>query len=225
MEVTCEHCKAKLNVPDEKIPKDQIIKIGCPKCKNKITIDTREHAEGKTPQAEGAEESGKGLEEKADGYGELSDDQDLGFLEEGTKLALVMESNSDLSQRFQKAVEELGYKYIPSPNTRDAISKMRLYHFDLVLLAEGFDGQKLEYSPILNYINHLSMSVRRRIFLALVGDKFKTMDNMMAFAMSANLVMSQNDMEKVTAILKKAISDNDRFYKIFFDSLAELGRA
>ena len=40
MEVTCSQCKKKLNVPDEKIPKDQAIRINCPKCKNKITIDS-----------------------------------------------------------------------------------------------------------------------------------------------------------------------------------------
>ena len=35
MEVSCAQCNTKLNVPDEKIPKDQMIRINCPKCKNK----------------------------------------------------------------------------------------------------------------------------------------------------------------------------------------------
>ena len=38
MEVHCKQCNAKLSIPDEKIPKDQRIKISCPKCKNKITL-------------------------------------------------------------------------------------------------------------------------------------------------------------------------------------------
>ena len=41
METTCEHCKAKLNIPDEKIPKNKTVKIACPKCKKKITLSAK----------------------------------------------------------------------------------------------------------------------------------------------------------------------------------------
>jgi hypothetical protein len=51
------------------------------------------------------------------------------------------------------------------------------------------------------------------------------MDNMMTFAMSANLVINPADLDKLQAVLKKAISENDRFYKVFMDTLKDLGRA
>jgi predicted Zn finger-like uncharacterized protein len=41
MEITCSQCNTKLNVPDDRIPKDQAVKINCPKCKNRITLDMR----------------------------------------------------------------------------------------------------------------------------------------------------------------------------------------
>ena len=91
--------------------------------------------------------------------------------------------------------------------------------------AEGFDNQPLDHSVIVNYLNRLSMSVRRRIFLALISDSFKTMDNMMAFAMSANVVINSKDVEKLHLISKKAISENERFYKVFLDTLVETGKA
>ena len=93
------------------------------------------------------------------------------------------------------------------------------------MVADGFDGQEVAKSPILNYLNRVSMSVRRRIFLALLSDKFKTMDNMMALALSANVVISIKDTEKLVPILKKAISDNDKFYKVFMDTMTEVGKA
>ena len=40
MEITCEHCEVTLNIPDEKIPEGQVVRISCPKCKSKISIDT-----------------------------------------------------------------------------------------------------------------------------------------------------------------------------------------
>ena len=68
---------------------------------------------------------------------------------------------------------------------------MRFHHFDLVFLSDGFDERKLASSPILIYLNHLSIAVRRQMFLVLMDDQLKTMDNMMAFAMSANAVVNK----------------------------------
>jgi hypothetical protein len=114
---------------------------------------------------------------------------------------------------------------VEADGTRDAIGKMRFHVFDLVLLAEGFDGQPLAHSPIINSLNHAPMSVRRRIFLSLLGDQFTSMDKMMAFAMSANVVIGTSDMDKLAKVLQKAISENHRFYKVFNDCLKETGRA
>jgi predicted Zn finger-like uncharacterized protein len=211
MEVVCEHCQAKLNIPDEKIPRDQAVKINCPKCGSKVTVGPRGGGSGEK-------------EERAYDYSDYSDDEALGFYEEGTKLALVMAGGEVASATLKAAGEELGYTCVETSNTRDAIGKMRFHHFDLLILSEGFDGQSLNNSPILNYLNHVPMSVRRRMFVALVSEQFKTMDNMMAFAMSANTVISGKDLDKMAVILKKAITENEKFYKVFMDALIETGK-
>jgi hypothetical protein len=61
--------------------------------------------------------------------------------------------------------------------------------------------------------------------LALISDNFKTMDNMMAFAMSANVVINTKDLQKLHLILKKSVSENERFYKVFMDTMVETGKA
>jgi hypothetical protein len=238
MEVICEQCKTKLNIPDEKLPKDQVVKIGCPKCKNRVTVDTRPAREtapsGQLPEdLEGTgkfhlkfiEPKREKLPEQGYGYSDYSDDKALEFYEEGTKLALIMGHDPEQGQKIKAFVDELGYRGIVTPNTRDAIGKMRFHHFDLVLLSEGFDGQPLDNSPILNHMNRLPISVRRRVFLVLLGENFKSMDNMMAFSMSANAVVSTKDMDKLGPMLRRAIADNEKFYKVFMDTLAQMGKA
>jgi predicted Zn finger-like uncharacterized protein len=233
MEVTCEHCNTKLNIPDEKIPKGQVVKFTCPKCKEKISLDTRQEATEKPSPAETGElqpdsVASKGAAEKEEGgygYQDYSDDKALDFFEEGTKLALVMEGDDGRAQKVKRAVEELGYQYVPTSSTRDATGKLRFHHFDLIIISDGFDGQQLEQSPILNYLNRMGMTVRRRIFVALLGDKFKTKDDMMTFAMSANVVINNKDMDRMGAILKKAITENEKFYKVYTDLLVETGKA
>lgn len=237
MEVICEHCDAKLNIPDEKVPKDQVVRITCPKCKGKIILDTRKTEPAPSPE-EGQEldETGKfhlkfvekkppmESTEEAYGYSDYSSDQEMVFFEEGTRLALSMVDNPEREEFVKKAIEQLNYKYIATPNIRDAIGKLRFHHFDLIILMDGFDGQPLEKSALINFINRLSMSVRRRIFLVLLSDQFKTMDDMMAYAMSANVVISTSDVDKLHLILKKAISENERFYKVYTDTLLEIGK-
>jgi hypothetical protein len=102
---------------------------------------------------------------------------------------------------------------------------MRFHLFDLVILSDGFDGIEFGQSPIRQHLNRLSMSVRRRMFVALIGDTFNTIDHMMAFALSANLVINRKDLDRLTSILKIAISESQKFYKVYMDTLAEIRKA
>jgi predicted Zn finger-like uncharacterized protein len=215
MEITCDSCKTKLNVPDEKVPPDQQVTVACPKCKEKLTLGPKT---SKNPQS--TPESNTGAEEPLG-----SDEDALEFYDDGAKLALVAENNPDLLEKLKESVEDAGYKVVSVENTGEAISKMRFHTFHLVIISDDFDGIELAQSPVLQYLNHLSMTIRRRMFVALIGDSFNTMDHMTAFAMSANLVVGRRDADKMTGILKNAIADNEKFYKIFMDMLVQVGRS
>jgi predicted Zn finger-like uncharacterized protein len=232
MEVTCGQCKARFSIPDDKVPKDRTVKLNCPKCKGKISLGAealeqppKANETGEVPLTMSNPTAGRKPPEDSYGYEDFTSDQALDFFEEGIKLTLIMPNSSMNEDHLRAGLELIGYKCIPTPNTRDAIGKLRFHNFDLIILADGFDSQPLDHSVIVNYLNRLSMSVRRKIFLALISDNFKTMDNMMAFAMSANVVINTKDIQKLHLILKKAVSENERFYKIFMDTMVETGKA
>jgi len=242
MEIVCESCKAKLNIPDEKVPQGQRVSLLCPRCKTKLVFDTTgtRTTDSSTATEESAvsESLGSGppdtLYEKPvessqlesiSEWDDMEKDSALDSYEEGEVLALVMDADTQHSEMIKTALDELGYVYIRAENTQKAVSKMRFQNFDIVMLSDYFDNIPLEQSPILNYLNHLSMSVRRKVFLVLTGNKFRTMDQMMAFTLSANLIINVKDLDKLSKILKRAISDNEKFYKVFFDTLKETGKA
>jgi hypothetical protein len=58
-----------------------------------------------------------------------------------------------------------------------------------------------------------------------MGDKFKTMDDMMAYTISANAVINTKDVDKLSSILKQGLSEYEKFYKVFMDILVEVGKA
>lgn len=218
MDIACSSCGTTLSVPDEKLPPNQVVNITCPKCKGKIKVDTREL--NLKPAAPKKEE-----EAEEEFLSEYEDDTSpLEFFEEGVKLAIVLESDDLRLSEITPALDELGYKIIQPQTLQEAMSKIRLHPFDMIMLSDGFDGKTLDGNPIINYLNHLSMSVRRKIFLVLLSDRFKTMDNMMAFAMSANLVVNPGDLPNIRLILKKGTSENGKFYKVYMDELREVGR-
>lgn len=242
MQVACEHCKTKINIPDRKIPKGQRVRINCPKCKKALSVAAPPNVKvqmrpGGRSGPTDLNETGKfhlrfieskparKPKEESYGYDDYTEDQDLDFYEDDARLALVMVDAARHASKIESAVKGLGYKFITSPNTRDGIGKMRFHHFELVILADGFDGQDLKNNSVMHYLNRLSMSIRRHIFLVLIGDQFKTKDNMMAFALSANMVMNPKELNKFSPILRNAISENQKFYKVYADCMVELGKA
>jgi len=223
MEILCEHCKTALNIPDEKIPKGQKIAATCPKCKGKITIDTMNKPSGEEILSDAPDSIVEDSMAVAD-YVE-TEDEVLEYYEEGVRLALVMGEDAELRNKIEKHLDAMGFRCVLVNETRKGIGKMRLHHFDLVIFPEDFGGVSLEQSPVLHFLNHLSMSERRRMFVVIVGEGFKTMDQMMAFAFSVNLVVNTKDTGRLSMVMQRAISEHERFYKVFMEIYRETGRA
>ncbi|HDZ90002.1 MAG: zinc-ribbon domain-containing protein [Deltaproteobacteria bacterium] len=240
MEIVCHGCQTRLSIPDEKLPLGQRVSVRCPKCGKKLVLDTAATGAGPADthaaRAAGSVDRGGipdgGLEnqdqltqpEDPAVHG-MDDDTLLDSYEEGEKLALVMNSDQGQAEKIRGALQELGFRYVPVESTADAVGKMRFHHFDLVVLSDNFEGLPLEKNPVLQYLNNLSMFVRRRMFVALTGERFRTMDRMAAFALSANLVIGLKDLHRLLIILKRSMSEKEKFYKVFFDTLGEVGKA
>jgi uncharacterized protein YbaR (Trm112 family) len=226
MEIICESCERRFNITDEKIPKGKVLSLSCPKCKNKITLDMRENDQSNESSV--AQEQAPVVRKPSDedyGYDDYTADTNLVFYDPDIRLGLILASDPHQEGKIKKAMEEMAYQGISAPNTRDAIGKMRFHYFELIVLSEDFDGQKLAQSPIISYLNRLSMGVRRRVFLALISERFKTMDNMMAFALSANTVINSNELDQMSLMLGAAFAEHEKFYKIYYETLKEVGKA
>lgn len=221
MEVVCENCGAKLNVPDEKIPPGGHMAVNCPRCKGKVILDS--HRAG--PQISSPAKGGGIVPAGLDAGDDYEEAPILDFYEEGARLALVIEGDAGQLEKLRQVIEDLGYVFVPAEDSAQAIKKMRYHHFEVVVLFQAFEGLEPGEGPVLRYLNGLPMSVRRRVFLALIGDGFRTMDRMMAFAMSANLVVNGKDLGRLTSILRQAISDNQEFYKVFMETISGVGKA
>ena len=221
MEVVCSNCRARLKIPDEKIPETGRVTASCPKCGGKISVE-RPHPEVEPSPTRETSDMDSAISSREDSEYRDAEPFSLDFYEEGTKLCLLMLTDAD--GRIGEAAEGLLFRTVVVKDAGEAINKMRFHHFDLMVLSEHFEHVGWEQSPILHYLNRLPMHTRRKIFLILLGGEFSTMDRMAAFGLSANLVVNPGDVNEIAGILKAALWNHENFYGGFTEIQSALGK-
>ena len=213
MEIICNNCQSKFRVPDKKIPAGKRATVACPKCKGKISLGSPNGSPG-----------GGSFDSTDSNNGYDAAEKPFDFIEEEGLTALVCESNPLMRKTIIKALDVLEYQITEAESTRDALKRMRYHNYDLFIINEKFDTDNPESNGILLYLERLSMLVRRNMFIALVSDRFRTMDNMMALNKSVNLIINSKNIDDIGKILSRGITDNEFFYRIFKGTLKEVGK-
>lgn len=231
MEVTCQACSTKLNIPDEKVPQNAVFKVTCPKCQTKIQVSTKtEGAEASSPAATPAEAAPPPSSEPPPPSETTFEEEDLGAMAtteddfvEDQKLALICFDQPKVQAGVRTALEGLGYTvHVPS-KVEDAIQRLRQNKYELVLLHEAYGGSA-ESNLVLQTIQPMAMPLRRHMCVGLVGKSFRTLDNMMAFVKSVSFVVAERELAKIKAITRQATSANDQFYRVFREALRDAGK-
>jgi hypothetical protein len=60
--------------------------------------------------------------------------------------------------------------------------------------------------------------------VALIAADVTSLDNAAAFARSVNAVVNPNDLGQLAVLLRRAIADNDAFYRVFREVLQAAGK-
>ncbi len=225
MQVTCNHCNRKLDIPEEKVPAGQAFNLTCPGCKNKFRVDSHlEKAELYKPEEENRVDEYQSVDTTlmfTDAEFD-TDEEVFEIYDENDQVALILDPKFE--DAWSSALSGLEFKLQTANSPEHAVHKLKFSSYNVVILHETYGETTLETSPIYNYIVQMPMSSRRKIFVVLVGKEFKSTDNMEAFAHSVNLVVNERDIDKLDMILKKSINENNIFYKIYRDTLQSLGK-
>jgi predicted Zn finger-like uncharacterized protein len=230
MKITCEHCKSKFKLDDEKVPKGQRFSIDCPKCKNKITIDLNESALPPESNDTGGfsatpiSDAENTLMDKVSQEGYDAAEKPFDFVEEGVETALLCEPDPRLRLKIHQILNNMGYQIKEPESSMSALKQMRFHVFDMVVVNEFFDTEDPEDCTVLRYLEHLLIDIRRKIFVVMLTDRFRTMDNMTAFNKSVNLIVNLKNIDELEKILNRGVSDHTAFYRIFRESLVKTGR-
>jgi DNA-binding NtrC family response regulator len=152
-------------------------------------------------------------------------DRPFDFVGEGGATALVCEPDPAVRDKIVGALREMNYQITKPATAKEAIKYMRFHVYDVVVLNELFDREDKAANDVPNYLAGLAMTTRRKIFVVLVSEKYRTMDNMAAFNNSVNLILNLKNIDETGKIIKRGISDNAAFYHVFRETLQKMGKA
>jgi hypothetical protein len=71
----------------------------------------------------------------------------------------------------------------------------------------------------LIYLERMLMETRRNIYVTLITSRFRTMDYMIAFQKSVNMVLNIRNIDDFDKIIQRGMADFGLFYKVFKESL------
>lgn len=215
MEIICQNCNGKLKVADDKLPEGKTVTLKCPRCQSKISVNRPAQ---KAEAEDGAFDDLFDFDED-DGEGYDASEKPFDFIEEEGKTALVCESDTLIREKMRPTLDLMEYHITETPNSREALKKMRYHTYDLVLLNEYFDTRDPDANPVLIYIERLAMETRRNMFVTLLTTRFRTMDHMTAFQKSVNMIVNLRNIDDMDKILQRGMADYGLFYKVFKESL------
>lgn len=151
-------------------------------------------------------------------------DRPFDFVGEGGETALLCEPDPAVRETISASLRDLGYQITEPTTAKDALKAMRFHVFDVVVLNERFDVDDQQANSVHRYLEGMPMSTRRRFFVVLVSEKFRTMDNMTAFQQSVNIVINLKNIDEAGKIIKQGVAENKAFYHVFQETLQKMGK-
>jgi len=257
----CPHCQHTLMLSEAQLEKiktalaslsvGKTLKIGCPKCKQPIELNSDGSVAGQESSALKdvlyVEHTGNEDQAAAGIVAAAAQKRpepvrlppaaprppDLGWLSSGVYSekeavenvphALIMIGDEKITTQVAMAFGEMGYQPTYVRSAEEAIGKMQFMNFEAVVMHSRFEGGGLEGSTVHQHLREMAMARRRYIFYVLIGPEFRTLYDLEALANSANLVVNDSDVSNFSIILKKGLNDYNELFGPYLKALGNYG--
>ena len=215
MNITCDNCQSRFKIPEEKIPEEGQAVFRCPKCRGRIVIPAAKAQKAAPTLSDGFSFDPVSYDES---------DKAFDFIEEEGKIGLVCEPSDENFKTIKGVLELMEHHVTRAESSMDALKKLQYHTYDVVVINEAFDTPPDTRNRVQAYIAQLPMGDRRDTMVALITERFKTMDSMAAFNNSVNLVVHPSAINGIGRILERSIAENTFFFQAHADANKKIGR-
>jgi len=198
---------ATLTIPDERVPKGKTVSAVCPRCKGPISIDMTTDAPQPAPPKPAAPPSTEEPE---------------GYQERGQPHALVCVKDPAARSQVITILKRIGYDPHSSKDSGEAIGRLRLSDYAVVVMSNGFDQ---DGPSIRDYLADMGMTRCRNIHVVLIDPSLASNDQRAAFARSVDLVLHPDDLPHFAEALGHSKAEKEIRYRVLKESLRAMGKA
>lgn len=235
MLTSCPRCHAELHFTEGQMAKIQasldalqegkVLKLGCPHCKQAITVDRQgDPAPENTAPVAGHQASHIEPPAPPDLTWLSSGDFEAREVVEDVPQVLLLIRDEGLQRVIGETFSDLGYLPVTVEDAEVAMDRMRFESFKAVVYHTGFEDKPLEEAFFHQHMANMAMSSRRYIYYILVGPDLHTLYDLEALSLSANLVVSDNEVPKFDFVLRKGLTDYEALFGPFLSAMREYGK-
>ena len=125
-------------------------------------------------------------------------------------------TNQESFARVKTILGEQEY-YVTAAESPDQVTSLlqSSHQLDILLLDPAFHSEQQGGASIMRYLNMLNPARRRRVFVVVVSQTYKTMDTQAAFSHGVNMIVNSNELEMLPNALAHSIGDFNNLYRAF----------
>jgi predicted Zn finger-like uncharacterized protein len=247
VQAQCPQCAQRIVIDDAKVP-DKPFAVKCPKCQTIVRLSGKAPAApgpelsfdepslpdpppppqppasqplaapSSVPSAEGAGASVLHEEVRAQMMAQLRREMSGPGAEPSShERALVSIPDRSQAAAITLILTRLGYNVDSVEEHEDAARFVEQGAYSVAATTRAAAGTGRTES-LYQRITRLSPDQRRRLFVILVGDEFKSGDSVQAFATVGDIVLNSRDAAGADNVLRSVMAERKRLYQVFVDA-------
>jgi predicted Zn finger-like uncharacterized protein len=216
VQAQCQRCSTRIQIDDAKVP-DRPFKVRCPKCQDLLSLPGREAEPASEPAAPPASPppppaappdipSAPSAEAIARRERAAQSDND----------ALIALSGP-AAQPIQLALAQLGFHVDAVDDAEEGARLLEQGVYEVAVTART-PPEAGKPETLAQRMLRLPPDTRRRVFVILVGEEFRTADGTQAWAAQADLVIHPADAGRCDHIIRSTMTERKRLYQPFLDA-------
>jgi predicted Zn finger-like uncharacterized protein len=226
VQAQCSQCATRIQIDDAKVP-DRPFKVKCPKCQSIIPLPGRStdaaeraaFAPAPQPAAPAAPPEAEPETGTATAAAEPPSPEAVAHLERlrGSQNDAIVALAGPAGPAIQQALARIGYNVDTVEDVEEGARLLEQGVYEVAVTSrEAYQPGRRE--SLAQRMLRLSPDMRRRVFVVLVGDEFRTGDGTQAWAAQADLVLHPSDTGRAESYIRATMIERKRLYQPLLDA-------
>jgi predicted Zn finger-like uncharacterized protein len=218
VQALCSQCSTRIQIDDAKVP-DRPFKVRCPKCQTVMSLPGRGPDSPAAPEAEPP--SGAPAAEAPPAYEPPPPPSPAAMARReraaaGSNDALVALSGPAAAE-LQQALERLKFNVDLVDDIEEGTRLLEQGVYEVAVTGRTTPGPG-KPETLAQRMLRLPLDARRRVFVILVGEEFRTADGTQAWAAQADLVVNPADAGRCEHLIRSTMAERTRLYQPLVDA-------